>query len=241
MKSNEFNVNEAFFGIDPWKMAAGYALNKMRGSNPTGIDPQQEKNFIEIFTQQYNRENKIHPNLNIDDFLDMYFRKNNWDASNLPATYQQSLDNAKQAVTANPSPQTVQQLASVVYNIALMLPSGGGQSRQQQTQQAQQTAPASAPAASSQLDPETIQILGKIRGMKNTPENIIDLTDIISMSLMKLQRISPKSYAKVISRLMSHGGRPSAPAPSPAAPNYSGGQRQAPPPSNVTYNNTSNP
>lgn len=241
MKSNEFNVNEAFLGINPWKMAAGYALNKMRGSNTTGIDPHQEKNFIKIFTQQYDREHKIHPNLNIDDFLDMYFRKNNWDASNLPATYQQSLDNAKQAVTANPSPQTVQQLASVVYNIALMLPSGGGQSRQQQTQQAQQTTPAAAPVSPTQLDPETIQILGKIRGMKNTPENINDLTDIISMSLMKLERISPKSYSKVISRLMTNGGRASSPAPAPAAPNYSGGQRQAPPPSNVTYNNAPNP
>jgi len=240
MKSNEFNVNEAFLGIDPWKMAAGYALKKMRGSNSTGIDPEHEKNFIKLFTQQYNREHKIHPNLNIDDFLDMYFRKNNWDASNLPGTYQQSLDNAKQAVTANPSPQTVQQLASVVYNIALMLPSGGQRSSQQQTQQA---AAPTAPAASSQLDPETIQILGKIRGMKNSPENIIDLTDIISMSLMKLQRISPKTYSKVISSIMSNGGRSSTPAPSPAqsTPNYSGGQRQAPPPSNVTYNNTPNP
>jgi hypothetical protein len=240
MKSNEFNVNEAFFGIDPWKMAAGYALNKMRGSNSTGIDPEQEKNFIKLFTQQYTREYKIHPNLNIDDFLDMYFRKNNWDASNLPGTYQQSLDNAKQAVTANPSQQTVQQLARVVFNIALMLPSGGQRPSQQQTQQAQQTAPAPA-ASSTQLDPETIQILGKIRGMKNSPENIIDLTDIISMSLMKLQRISPKTYSKVISSIMSNGGRASTPAPAPAAPNYSGGQRQAPPPSNVTYNNTPNP
>lgn len=222
MKSNDFNVNEGLFtGLF---------------SNSNGpADPKQHKAFVNNFVQQFNRDRRIHPNITVDDFIDMYWKKNNWDISNLPPAYQQSLDNSKQAVTTNPSLQAVQQLASVVYNIALKLPFGSRTSSQQQTQ--------SAATPSTQLDPETIQILGKIRGMKNSPENINDLTDIISMSLMKLQRIAPKSYSNVITSLMSNGGNASVPSPAPAAtsPNYSGGQRQAPPPSNVTYNNTSNP
>jgi hypothetical protein len=195
MKSNDFNVNEGLFtGLF---------------SNSNGAaDPKQHKVFVNNFVQQFNRDRRIHPNITVDDFIEMYWKKNNWDISNLPPAYQQSLDNTKQAVTTNPSLQAVQQLASVVYNIALKLPFGtrtSNQSSQTQTQ----PAPTS---ASAQLDPETIQILGKIRGMKNSPENIIDLTDIISMSLMKLQRISPKSYATVITSLMSNGGNASVPS-----------------------------
>jgi len=195
MKSNDFSVSEGMF-------------SGVFGNSNAAADSQQQKKFVNSFIQQFNRDRQTHPNITIDDFMNVYWRKNNWDISGLPPAYQQSLDNAKQAVTANLSIQTVQQLASIVYNIALMLPSG----RQQSSQQTQPAAAATT-TTPSQVDPETIQILGKIRGMKNSPENIIDLTDIISMSLMKLQRISPKTYSKVITSLMSNGGNASTPAP----------------------------
>jgi len=210
MKSKDFGVNEAFLGIDPWKMAGNYALKQLsKYTNPNGLDdPNQHRNFIKLFTQQYDKEYKIHPNLNIDDFMDMYFRKNNWDASNLPTSYQQSLDNAKQTVTTNPSPQATQQLANVVYNIALMLPKGGYSYRQQQTQRTQ---PVAATAASSapQLDPDTNQIISKIRSMSNTPQEIDDLLSIAGITLMKIKIIAPKQYKDVIASLFNNGGNPS--------------------------------
>jgi hypothetical protein len=209
MKSKDFGVNEAFLGIDPWKMAGNYALKQLgKYTNPDGLeDPNQQRNFIKLFTQQYNKEYKIHPNLNIDDFMDMYWRKNNWDASNLPTSYQQSLDNAKQTVTTNPSPQTIQQLAGVVYNIALMLPKGGYSYRQQQTQPV--TATAAAASSAPQIDPNTTQITSKIRSMSNTPQEIDDLLYIAGITLMKIKMIAPKQYKDVIASLFNNGGNPS--------------------------------
>jgi len=255
MKSNDFDVNEAFLGIDPWKMAGKAALKQLsKYTNPNGLDdPNQHRNFIKLFTQQYDREYKIHPNLGIDDFMDIYWRKNNWDASNLPTSYQQSLDSAKQAVTANPSSQTVQKLADIVYNIALMLPKGGYSYRQQQTQQAQQTqqtqqaTTAAAPVA-PQLDPDTNQITAKIRSMNNTPQEIDDLIHIAGMALIKIKMIAPKQYNNVILGLFNNGGNPSVSAANsvvqqatkPSKPKYSSVQSHTP--NNApTYNSTPNP
>lgn len=248
MKSNDFGVNEAFLGIDPWKMAGNYALKKLsKYTNPDGVeDPNQQRNFIKLFTQQYDREYKIHPNLNIDDFMDMYWRKNNWDASNLPTAYQQSLDNAKQAVTTNPSPQTIQQLAGVVYNVALMLPKGGHSYRQQQTQQTQQ-ATATAVSSAPQLDPSTTQITSKITSMNNTPQEIDDLLSIAAVTLMKLKVIAPKKYNDAIVGLFNNGGNPSVSAATgavqqatkPTKPKYASVQSQTP--GNAPTYNTPNP
>lgn len=249
MKSSDFGVNEAFLGIDPWQMAGKAALKQLRKyTNPNGLDdPNQQRNFIELFTKQYDREHNIHPNLSIDDFMDIYWRKNNWDASNLPAAYQQSLDSAKQAVTTNPSSQAVQKLADIVYNIALMLPKGGYSSRQQQIQQTQQATTTAVPVA-PQLDPDTNQITAKIRSMNNTPQEIDDLIHIAGMALIKIKMIAPKQYNNVILGLFNNGGNPSVSAANsvvqqatkPNKPKYSSVQSHTP--SNApTYNSTPNP
>jgi DNA-directed RNA polymerase subunit M/transcription elongation factor TFIIS len=42
----------------------------------------QGSGFINDFVNQYKKDLKIHPNLSVDDFIDMYWQKNNWDIDN---------------------------------------------------------------------------------------------------------------------------------------------------------------
>jgi hypothetical protein len=243
MKSNDFQVNEAArSSMDllqnvPWarmgKKVSGHirsGIDKvMNPSKYTGqqADSAQQKYFIDSFIQQFKRERQTHPNISVDDFMEMYWRKNNWDASNLPTAYKQSLDNAQQAATANTTPQTIQQLGNIVYSLALMMPGAGSantqQTRQtvqqpQQPQQNTQQQNINPAAGDGQLDPNTNQIITKIRSIKNTPEEIDDLVDIIAISLFKLYKIAPKNYKRIVMSLFNNGGKPSMPAANNIAP-----------------------
>lgn len=209
MKSNDFAVNEALLGIDPWQMLGKYALGKLEGSS-----------FTNNFIQQYKKEIKTHPNLPIDDFLEMYWRKNNIDISTLPPTYKQSLDNAKQAVTTTPTSQTLQQLGKVVYSIISMTPASQPNATNQTNPQSVKNPAASSSASASsaasstqQIDPNTNQIISKIRSIKNTPDEIDDLVDIIAIALFKLYKIAPKNYKRIVTSLFNNGGKPSMPSP----------------------------
>ena len=82
--------------------------------------------------------------------------------------------------------------------------------------------------------------------MRNSPEEIDDLIDIAAMTLIKLYKVSPKNYKRIILSLFNNGGRPSVSAAIDTAQqpikdtnpsNYSGGHTQAPAPSSINYNN----
>ena len=213
MKSNDFNLNEAArspHGLEqlPWGNILGKPIRAglEKVFNPAGYTSQQ-KNFINLFTQQFNRERQSYPNLNVDDFLEMYWRKNQWDVSKLPPTYKQALDNAKQTVATNPNEQSIEKLANVVYNIALMMP------EYTNTQQNQSATPATMPSyrqpAPAKIDTDTNQIISKIRSMKSTPEEIDDLLNIAAVTMIKLYKIAPKDYKRIIASLFNNGGKPS--------------------------------
>lgn len=123
MRANEF-INEAFFGINPWQAMGKYAVKKLgQYTNPSGDeDPGQKKRFINSFVQQFNREHQTHPDITANDFMQMYWRKNNWNASGMPPAYQKSLDTAINNVNMDPSIANVQQLGNIVYSLALMMP-----------------------------------------------------------------------------------------------------------------------
>ena len=205
MKSKDLGVNEAFLGIDPWKMMGNYALSKLQGSG-----------FINDFVNQYKKDLKIHPNLSVDDFIDMYWQKNNWDINNISPAYKKSLDDAKQAVITNPSTQSLVQLGKVVYSIASKLPSSGTSTAttQQSTNQSgvfRSNTTQSGSYGNGQLDPSTSQIIGKIWGIKNTPDEIDDLVNIVANSIFKLYKVAPQTYSQIIMSIVNNGGRPSMP------------------------------
>jgi len=244
MKPNEF-VTEGI--TDLITKGIGNLSNKLNA--PTGNDPRKPI-FAKNFATQLQQQLQAHPNININDFMQLYWKRNGWDPSHLPAGYQASLKNALNSLPPNPTFNDFKKLGSAVFNLATIMPSA--RYGQQVNAQQAQGAPQNAQQAQQSLDPSTNQIIAKIRSMKNTPEEIDDLEYIVNIALIKLNKVDPQNYPKIAKLLFNNGGNPSTtmkrmqkaqqtiiprtPVAQNNTPNYSGGQRQVTP--NVTSFNT---
>ena len=276
MKSKDFYVDEGFKDVatsamqglgragqaakaaNPFKGVLSPLINPFR--NTKNINAEKHKSLVvNSFVQQFTKDHQLYPQLTLPDFMEMYWTKNNWDISKLPPSYKSSLDNAMASTeAANFSTTSLQELGNVVYDIAQRIPGANRQPEVIQSQQPQQTVEPQAqtpvqptPAAPStpvtgEVDNSTSQIITKIRSMRNSPEEIDDLIDIAAMTLIKLYKVSPKNYKRIILSLFNNGGRPSVSAAIDTAQqpikdtnpsNYSGGHTQAPAPSSINYNN----
>jgi hypothetical protein len=226
MKPNEF-TNEGLA-----TNLIGHLANHL--ANKYNIpDRAQQQRFANSFATQVQQQLQAHPNISIDDFLKMYWPKNNWDPSHLPAGYQTSLKNAIGSLPPNPTLNDFKKLGSVVFNIAKIMPT---------TRPGHQLNVGQSNAQQAQLDPSTNQIIAKIRSMKNTPDEIDDLEYIVNIALIKLNKVDPQNYPKIAKLLFNNGGNPAttmarmqqtqqAPTPQAVATqnnpvNYSGGQSQ---------------
>jgi hypothetical protein len=250
MKSNDFNTN-----IDEGILSNIYGA----ATNNAGyLNKQETKQFGSVFKNRLLTNYKS--GINVDDFLDSYFAKNGIDKTKITGSYASSLERAKNRVLAsNYSNGSIDELGKVVYNIGSLNPGNttqgdlsdqpgnvGGKARAASGAGAGAKATNQDPAAGDGIiDPNTNQIISKIRSMKNSPEEIDDLVDIIAMSMIKLYKISPKNYRRIIMKLVNNGGTPTMPtqqttAPvttpnttnSTSAPNYSkylGGQQYVTP------------
>ena len=257
MKSEDFNgiVNE---GI----LSSLYGA----ATNNAGYQNSQEiKQFQSLFNNKL--KNATKGGIGINDFLNSYLTKNGAKTQKaLTNSYQTALKTAKNnVINSGYSNGSIDALGNVVYNILSM--SGGannananannananannanannaGANPTKAVKQPKNNRTATPPAANQnpaagngQIDPNTNQIIAKIRSIKNTPEEIDDLVDIIAISMVKLYKIAPKNYKRIIMNLVHNGGTPIAPVQQPAAaaattastPNYSGGQRQVTP------------
>jgi hypothetical protein len=206
MKSNDFQVNEALGDIAKSAISGlGRLTNpvyRRQLARQSNSDPTRQKDyFINSFVQQFTRDQQAHPNLTLADFMEMYWRKNKWDITKLAPSYKVSLDSTIQSTESNLSPESLKKLGEVVYNIALMLPNGNTPSIYQQSNQ-------TTAVQNNQLDPETTQILSKIRSMRSTPQEIDDLLQIAAITLVKLYKIAPKDYKRIIGSLFNNGGKP---------------------------------
>jgi hypothetical protein len=235
MKSNEFKVDEGFKDVatsamqglgragqaaraaNPFKGALAPLINPFR--NTKKINTEKHKSLVvNSFVQQFIKDHRLYPQLTLPDFMETYWTRNNWDISKLPPSYKTSLDSAiASAEAANYSTTSLQELGSMVYDIAQRVPNANRQPEVLQPQQAQQTVEPQAQAAptspvTGEVDNSTSQIISKIRSMRNSPDEIDDLVDIAAMTLIKLYKVSPKNYKRIILSLFNNGGRPSASA-----------------------------
>jgi len=206
MKSNEFKLDEAGgIGIDPWKALGSYLGKTINGPAKPGVDPNQQKNFINNFVQQVTRDFQIHPNLTLNEFLSMYWRKNQWDVRKIAPAYKASLaKSVSDAENDRLSTGSLEKLGNVVYHIALMMPPASSQTRMQSGPQV-----AVAPVQAPTIETDTNQIISKIRNMNNTSQEIDDLLSIAAVTLIKLRVIAPKQYNNAIAGLFNNGGNPS--------------------------------
>lgn len=200
MKSNDFVVNEGLVGSALGALG-NVALNKLTNTNSS-----EQRRFLKLFSDRFNTQLKLNPQLNINDFLDLYWKKNNYDVSSLPASYKNSLDSASQLVANDPSSSNLTQLGNVVYSIAAMLHGSVSNTNQSTNTTTKKT------LGNNQIDTETNQIIAKIRSMQNTPEEVDDLIDILAISMFKLYKIAPKNYKQIMMSLLNNGGRPSMPS-----------------------------
>jgi hypothetical protein len=223
--------------------AIGKGIDYMLPTPQEKKDRMYQSSFVDSFTRQFEQNKRLHPNVTIDDFLNQYWTKNRWDINSLPPSYTQSLNDIVDTVNSDPSTSNIKKLANSVYSIALMLPTITNSKknknnnnanntnntpaantpksrRQSNTNQAtpQPVANQNPAAGNGQVDPNTNQIIAKIRSIKNTPDEIDDLVDIIAISLFKLYKIAPKNYKRIIMSLFNNGGRPSMPGPNNVAP-----------------------
>jgi len=218
------NVGKTLYNTSPFKGALRPLTDPFRNTQQTN-NRKHKSLFVNDFAQQFAREHQRYPQLTLPDFMEMYWTKNNWDISKLAPSYKASLDSAMASTeAANFTTTSLQELGDKVYDIALRVTGINRQPEVLQPQQPQQTTvpqtpaaaqtaqptqqPAATSSATGEIDNGTNQILSKIRSMRNTPDEVDDLIDIAAMTLIKLYKVSPKNYKRIILSLFNNGGRP---------------------------------